>query len=61
MEFAISQLEMVRLPQNEKLTYWLNFKPQMWPSDMTLAMTLTFEFSSSNVTMSEDFHGQIFK
>ena len=50
MEFAISQPKMVRLPPNEKQTYRLNFTPQMWPSGLTLAMTLIFEFSRSNVT-----------
>ena len=44
MEFAISQPKMVRLPRNEKQTYWLNSRPQMWPSGLTLAMTLTLHF-----------------
>ena len=44
MEFAISQPKMVRLPRNEKQTYRLNFRPQMWPSSLTLAMTLTVNF-----------------
>ena len=44
MEFAISQPKMVRLPRNEKQTYRLNFSPQMWPSGLTLAMTLTLNF-----------------
>ena len=44
MEFAISQPKMVWLLRNEKQTYWLNFRPQMWPSDLTLAMTLTLNF-----------------
>ena len=35
---------MVRLPRNQKQTYWLNTMPQMWPSDLTLAMTLTMNF-----------------
>ena len=35
---------MVRLPQNEKQTYWLNSRPQMWPSGLTLTMTLTLNF-----------------
>ena len=43
-EFAISQPKMVRLPQNEKLTYLLNSRAQIWPSDLTLAMTLTLNF-----------------
>ena len=34
MEFAISHPKMVRLPQNKKQTQWLNFRPQMWPSDL---------------------------
>ena len=44
MEFAISQSKMVPLPRNEKQTYRLNSRPQMWPSDFTLAMTLTLKF-----------------
>ena len=32
---------MVRLPRNEKQTYRLNSRAQMWPSGLTLAMTLT--------------------
>ena len=35
---------MVRLLRNEKQTYPLNSRPQMWPSDLTLAMTLTLNF-----------------
>ena len=50
MEYAISQPKMVRLPRNEKQTYQLNFRPQIWSMGLTLAMTLTFEFSWSNVT-----------
>ena len=34
---------MVQLPRNEKQTYRLNCMPQMWPLDLTLAMTLTLE------------------
>ena len=44
MEFAISQPKMVRLPRNEKQTYRLNSRAQMWPSGWTLAMTLTLNF-----------------
>ena len=44
MEFAISQPKMVRLPRNEKQTYWLNWRSQMWPWGLTLAMTLTLYF-----------------
>ena len=44
MEFAISQPKIVRLPQNKKQTYQLNSRPQMWPSALTLAMTLTLTF-----------------
>ena len=40
IEFAIPLPKMVRLPQNEKQIYQLNSWPQMWPSDLTLAMTL---------------------
>ena len=35
---------MVRLPWNEKQTYRLNSRAQMWPSGLTLAMTLTLNF-----------------
>ena len=51
MEFAISQPKMVQLPRNEKQTYRLNTRPQMWPMGLTLAMTLTFEFSRSDVIL----------
>ena len=44
IEFAISQPKMVRLPRNEKQTYWLNSGAQMWPAGLTLAMTLTLNF-----------------
>ena len=44
MEFAISQPKLVRLPRNEKQTYRLNSRAQMWPSGLTLAMTLTLNF-----------------
>ena len=35
---------MVRLPRNEKQTYRLISRPQMWPSGLTLVMTLTLNF-----------------
>ena len=35
---------MVRLPRNEKQTYRLNSRAQMWPLGLTLAMTLTLIF-----------------
>ena len=44
IEFAISQPKMVRLPRNEKQTNRLNSGAQMWPSGLTLAMTLTLNF-----------------
>ena len=44
MEFAIPQPKTVWLPQNKKQTYRLNSRPQMWPLDLTLAMTLTLNF-----------------
>ena len=44
MELAISLWKMVRLPRNKKQTHQLNSTPQMWPSDLTLAMTLTLNF-----------------
>ena len=40
---------MVRLPRNEKQTYRLNSRAQMWPSGLTLAMTFDLEFSRSNM------------
>ena len=43
-ELTISLPKMVRLPQNEKQTHQLNSRPQMWPSDLTLALTLTLNF-----------------
>ena len=48
MEFAISQPKLVRLPRNEKQTYRLNSRAQMWPSGLTLAMTLTLNFQGQN-------------
>ena len=44
MEFAISQPKKVRLPRSEKQTYRLNSMAQLWPSGLTLAMTLTLNF-----------------
>ena len=43
-EFAISQPKFVWLPRNKKQTYRLNSRPQMWPSPLILAMTLTLIF-----------------
>ena len=44
MELVISLPKMVRLSRNEKWTHRLNFRPQMWPSDLTLALTFTLNF-----------------
>ena len=44
MEFAISQPKNVRLPRNEKQTYRMKSRAQMWPSGLTLAMILTLNF-----------------
>ena len=44
MEFVISQPKIVQLPRNQKQTYRLNARPQMWPWGLTLAMTLTLNF-----------------
>ena len=44
MEFPISLPEMAWLPRNEKKLYRLNSRPQMWPADLTLTMTLTLVF-----------------
>ena len=52
MEFAIAQPKEVWLPRNEKQTYRLKSRPQMWP--MGLALTLTFEFWRSSVTLTFD-------
>ena len=54
IEFAISQPKMVRFPRNEKQTYLLNVRPQMWPMGLTLTITLNFEFWRSNVTLTFD-------
>ena len=43
-ELAISLPKMVWLPRNEKQTHRLNSRPLMWPSDLTLAVTLTLTF-----------------
>ena len=43
MKFAISQPKKVWLPRNEKQTHRLNSRPQVWPSGLTLAMTLNFQ------------------
>ena len=40
-EFAISQPKIVSLPQNKKQTHRLNSTHQIWPSSLTLVMTLT--------------------
>ena len=42
---------MVRLPRNEKQTYRLNSRAQMWPSGLTLAMTLTLNFEGQIYNM----------
>ena len=47
MEFAISQRKVVWLLRNEKQTYRLNSRPQMWPMGLTSTMILTFEFLSN--------------
>ena len=55
MEFPISHPKVVRLPRNEKQTYRLNSRPQMWPMGLlTLTITLPFEFWMSNVTLTFD-------
>ena len=43
MEFALSQPKMVRSLWNEKQTYRLNSRPQIWPLGLTLTLTLTFQ------------------
>ena len=54
MEFAISQPKVVRLPRNEKQTYRLNSRPQMWQMGLTMTMTLSFESWRSYVTLTFD-------
>ena len=44
IELAKSQQKMVRLPWNKKQKYRLISRPQMWPSGVSLAMTLTLNF-----------------
>ena len=44
IKINFAKLNMVRLPQNKKQTHWLNSKPQIGPSELTLAMTLTLNF-----------------
>ena len=44
MEFPISLPKMAWLPRNEKKLYRLNSRPQIWPADLTLTMTLTLDF-----------------
>ena len=44
MAFAISWPKMVQLPWNEKQTYRLNSRPQMWPLGLNFAITLTLNF-----------------
>ena len=51
LEFSRSNIQFVRflhdmvlLPRNEIQTYRLNTRPQMWPSTLTLAMTLAMIF-----------------
>ena len=44
MQFPISLPKMARMPPNEKQTYRLNSRPQMWPSDLTLAMIFFLNF-----------------
>ena len=39
------------IASKRKAKYWLNSRPQMWPMHLTLTMTLTFEFSRSNVIL----------
>ena len=50
MEFPICQPKVVQLPRNEKQTYLMNSRPQMWPMGLTLTITLTFEIWRSNMT-----------
>ena len=49
MEFAISPPKMFGLLRNQKQTYQLNSRAQMWPSGLTLAMTLNFQGQICNL------------
>ena len=51
IEFALSQPKVVRLPRNKKQTYRLNSRPHIWPMALTLAKTLTLEFSRSKLIL----------
>ena len=42
---------MARLPRNKKQTHRINSRPQMWPSLLTLAMTLTLNFQGQIWTL----------
>ena len=44
---------MVQLPRNEKQTYRLDSRTQMWPSGLTLAMILTLNFQGQIFTISQ--------
>ena len=44
IKFAISKSKMVGFPRNEKQTYRLNSRAQIWLMGLNLTITLTFEF-----------------
>ena len=48
---ATSQGKMLGLPQNKIQTYPLNARPEMWPSILTLDMTLTLDFQGQIFSM----------
>ena len=41
MEFALSQPKMVQLTRNKKQTYGLNWRPNIWPWGLALALAMT--------------------
>ena len=52
MEFTIPRPKMDQLSWNKNQTYRLNSEPQMWPSDLTLAINLDFSRSNTEFTIS---------
>ena len=42
---------MVGLPQNEKQIHRLDARPQIWPSVMTLTITLTLDFQGQMLNL----------
>ena len=49
MEFATSKPKNCLIAPKQKQTYQLNFRPQMWPMGLILAMNLTLKFQIWNL------------